>query len=247
MSERENLFRPIHKGLRLMLYQLGAGLQSKDFTDEAESNRFVAQMKKDLGNSLSSCVLCLLRLHSAHEESSIFSHIRPHDPDVVDLVLKEHGQLLKQIGTVSATCDEALKTSEPLRRVEVGDRLVEEVNDLVAHYLAHLNREEELLVPVMWEWFTDDQLSAMRRTLYDHLPLPIFESWMRWSLPAMNTEELVVLFRGLSKEPRDARYPDWVRMAHATLDLQRWVDLRERVDLEFPPPGSDPSKDHAAG
>ncbi|MGD1098810.1 MAG: hemerythrin domain-containing protein [Thermoplasmata archaeon] len=232
MSDRENLFRPIHKGIRTMLYDLGSRLQTTDFADVAESNQFVSQLKKDLEGSLSNCILCLLRAHSGHEENDIFSRLRVHDPDAIDLMMREHAEAARRIYGVAKTCDEILTLTSSARRVEVGDRLDLEVNDLCAFYLSHMNNEEATLVPLLWERFTDEQLRAMRAEFYDNLPLSLFETWMRWTLPSLNQEELVVLFSGLKKGPGTARFPDWVRMAHKTLDVDRWIGLRERVDLD---------------
>jgi len=234
MSDRENLFRPIHKGIRLMLLQSGAGLQATSFEDVNESNRVVLRLKHDLGDSLSNCILCLLNVHTRHEEREIFSKVRAHDPDVVRVVMKEHVEVAMRIHEVSKTCDEVSKLTESDRRIEIGDRLIQEVNEMTASYLSHLNNEEALLVPVMWEWFTDEQLRAMRDVFYRNLPLPLFETWMHWTLPAMNQEELIVLFSGLKQNPESSRYKDWVRLAHETLDPDRWLGLRERVGVELP-------------
>jgi hypothetical protein len=234
MSERENLFRPIHKGIRLMLYQLGSRVQSTNFADVTEGNRFVAQMKHDLGNSLSTCVLCLLRAHSGHEERDIFSKMRLHDPDVIDIMMKEHAEIARRIREVTKIGDEILGVASPDRRIEIGDRLNQEVNDLFVCYLAHLNKEEATLVPAMWERFTDDQLRAMRAEFYDNLPLPLFETWMRWTLPSMNEHELVVLYSGLKKDSAPARFQEWVRLAHMTLDFDRWLALRGHVEVTLP-------------
>ncbi len=231
MSERENLFRPIHKGIRLMLYQLGAQLQATDFLNEATSNRIVERLKRDLGNASANCILCLMSTHSHHEEGDIFSHVRVYDPDAVGIAMKEHADVVSHIHTLSKTCDEVLRLTERNRRIEVGDRLVQETNDVVALYLSHMNNEEALLVPIMWERFTDEQLRAMRQAFYDHIPLPLFETWLRWTLPAMNTEELVVLFSGLKKDPPSARLADWMRLAHENLDIDRWLAIRERAGV----------------
>jgi hypothetical protein len=234
MSERENLFRPIHKGIRSMLYDLGSRLQTTNFADVTESNRFAARLKHDLASSLSNCLLCLLRAHSSHEERDIFAKLQAHDPDVIDLMMKEHAEAALRIHEVSKTCDELISLTSRARRIEVGDRLDLEVNDLFAFYLAHLNNEEATLVPLMWERFTDEELRAMRAQFYDSLPLPLFETWMRWTLPSLNEEELVVLFSGLKADRESARYPDWVRMAHETLDFDRWLGLQERVGVSVP-------------
>ncbi|MGP8072961.1 MAG: hemerythrin domain-containing protein [Thermoplasmata archaeon] len=233
MSERENLFRPIHKGIRLMLYQLGSGLQAQSFTNVEESNEFVARLKRNLGDSLSNCILCLLTIHAHHEEKDIFAKVRVHDSDAVDAVMKEHVEIARLVRSVSATCDELQTMADAKRRIEVGDRLIQEVNELIALYLAHLNNEESLLVPVMWQWFNDDQLREMRRVFYDTLPLSMFETWMRWTLPAMNTDELVILFAGLKTYPESPRIKDWVRLAHEVLDFDRWAALRQGVDLPW--------------
>ncbi len=234
MSERENLFRPIHKGIRLMLYQLGSELQTQSFVDVAQSNIVVGRFKRDLGDSLSNCILCLLSAHARHEEKDIFSQIRVHDKEAVETVMKEHGDVARRIYDFSKLCDELLRNAEPEHRIELGDRLIQEANELVAMYLAHLNNEEGLLVPVMWEWFSDEQLREMRRVFYDSLPLTLFETWMRWTLPAMNQEELVVLYSGLQTAEKNPRTKEWVRLAHETLSFDRWLALRESVSIDLP-------------
>jgi Hemerythrin HHE cation binding domain len=234
MSERENLFRPIHKGIRLMVYELGSRMQTTNFGDVAEGNRFVTRLQHELNDSLSNCILCMLRFHSLHEERDIFTELRAHDPDPVEIVLKEHAEVARRSRGVIKTCQELVAASSTSRRLELGDRLNLEVNDLFTFYLAHLNNEETLLVPLMWQWFTDDQLRAMRAKFYDGLPQPLFETWMRWTLPSMNPEELVVLFSGLKKDPGRRPFGEWVRVAHMVLDFDRWLTLSERVGLPEP-------------
>jgi hypothetical protein len=231
MSERENLFRPIHKGIRMMLYVSGIRLQTADFSDVKKSNEVAARLKRDLADSLSNCLLCMLHAHSAHEEKDIFSEVRRFDPDAVKLMMVEHAEVTRRVHEVAKTCDELVGVTSPARRIEVGDRLNLEVNDLFTFYLAHLNNEEATLVPVMWERFSDEQLRAMRAKFYDSLPLPRFEEWLRWTLPALNVNELVVLYSGLTKDRPSPRFKDWVRMAQETLDPEHWHGLKERVDL----------------
>jgi hypothetical protein len=231
MSERENLFQPIHKGIRSMLYELGSRSQTTNFADVTESNRFARELKHDLGDSLSNCVLCLLRVHSGHEEKDIFHRLRAQDPDVIDLVMKEHAEVGRRIHHVAKTCDELLGLTSPTHRIEVGDRLNLELNDLFVFYLAHLNNEDATLVPVMWERFSDEQLRAMRNQFYGSLPLPLFETWMRWTLPSLNPHELRVLFSGLKTDPAASRFKDWTRLARETLDPSRLRILEDEVGL----------------
>lgn len=157
--------------------------------------------------------------------------MRPFDSDVVDVMLKEHREIAERIGGIARTCDELLALSDPARRIEVGDRLTLDVNDLFALYLAHLNNEEAILVPVMWEHFSDEQLRTLRARFYNTVPLPRFEEWMRWTLPALNPNELVVLLSGMRTDPAPNRYADARRLAEETLDPARWSLLAKKLDI----------------
>ena len=139
--------------------------------------------------------------------------------------------MARRIWNLSKTCDEVLALGSTAHRIEVGDRLNQEANDLFVFYLTHLNNEDATLVPLMWDRFTDDELRAMRAHFYDSLPLSLFETWMRWTLPSLNQHELVVLFSGLKKDRATDRYKEWERLAHETLDPNRWLNLKEQVGL----------------
>jgi len=231
MTDRENLFRPVHKGIRSMLYEFGQLVQTTDFADVDQSNTVARRLKQGLGESVANCVLCLLRSHSTHEEADIFARLQAFDADAVEMMMKEHGEVTRRIQDVASTCDELQGISAPGRRIEVGDRLNLAANDLFAFYLGHLNNEEATLVPLMWERFSDAQLREIRYHFYDRLPLPRFEEWLRWTLPALNLNELTVLFGGLLQEPSTARKADWIRMARETLAPDRYRALANRVGL----------------
>ncbi len=229
MTRRENLFRPIHKGIRSMLCELGLQIGVTDFASVRESNEVVARLEHELSSAASNCILCLLRVHSQHEERDLFSPLRRHDPDVIALMMTEHHEIARRIEALGRTCSELLQTHEGARRIEVGDRLVLESNDLFALYLAHLNNEEATLVPLMWERFTDEELRAMRGRFYNVLPLERFEGWMRWVLPALNLNELEVLVSGMRTDPPPNRYADVVRLCRELLPTERWQQVEPRL------------------
>ena len=229
MTTREILFRPIHKGIRAMVYELGLRLGSADFTDAAESNAIAKDLQHNLMNSAANCVLCLLEAHSRHEEKDFFVPTRKFDRDVVELMMNEHRDISRRILDLGKTCSELLSISEPARRVEIGDRLLLETNDLFASYLAHLNNEEASLVPVMWERFTDEELRRMRAEFYNHISLDRFEIWMRWTLPALNPNELEVLLGGMRSDPPPNRFADAMRLARELLPPSRSAALETRV------------------
>ena len=229
MSERQNIFRPIHKGIRSMLYAHAREMQTVDFAQTDTSNKVVTELQHDLGNSLSNCILCLMSVHSRHEERDILSKLKPHDPDAVALVMKEHGELAQAIRDVGALCDQMLRLTDGQDRVRFGERLQTESDALFAQYMVHLSHEEDWVVPVMWQWFSDTELDAMRAGFYNSLPLPLFETWMRWTLPALNPHELGVFVKGMA-DPTPSRLPELLQIAETVLPSDRWNALRATLN-----------------
>ena len=212
-----------------MIYALGQQLGVTDFTNLAESNELAKQLKQDLTNSASNCILCLLQAHSVHEDKDFFAAVRRFDEEPVKVMAAEHAVIVRRIYGVARLCDELLAVSDPTRRIELGDRLVLEANDLFAFYLAHLNNEEALLVPVMWENFSDSQLRALRAQFYNTIPLAAFEEWMRWTLPALNANELILLLSGMKTDPPPNRFANAMRVAEETVPADRWLVVQGRV------------------
>ena len=226
MSQRPNLFLPIHKGIRSMLYSAATRLQSMDFEDLERSNAFVKEMKHDLGDSLSNCLLCLLSVHSSHEEKDIFSQLHAHDPGAVKMVMKEHGELARRVQELSDTCDQILATSDRSEHLRLGERLGLESTELFSYYMVHLAHEDDWVVPVMWQWFSDEQLNAMRAGFYNNLPISLFETWMRWTLPALTPSELRNFVAAARHDPPPNRFDDLLRIAESSLEPAAWRRLQ---------------------
>lgn len=92
-----------------------------------------------------------------------------------------------------------------------------------------------MIVPVMWEHFTDTELRAMRIQFYTSIPVPRLEAWMRWSLPAFNLNELVVFFRGMKEQAPADLLRELTRMAGEYVDPVRWESARKQVGLSGRP------------
>ena len=229
MTMRENLFRPIHKGIRLMIYESGLRLATTDFANLPESNDTVGLLRRDLDSSSSNCMLCMLRVHADHEENDLFGPVRPYAATTVDELVVQHGEIVRQIESIARTCDEIERTQDTRQRVDLGDRLNLECNRLFTFFLGHLIDEETKIVPIMWEKFTDEQLRGLRSQFYNRIPLERFDDWMRWTIPALNLSELLVFLLGMRAEPVPNRYAEAMRIAKETLDDTRWRALETQV------------------
>jgi Hemerythrin HHE cation binding domain len=161
-TPREDIFTPIHKGIRSMIYDLGTKLQKTDFTDVAATNAILTQLKHNLQSANSTCIVCMLHEHGGHEDQSIFPQLAPFDSNAVDVMIQEHVEITQQMVEISKVADELSQLNDKGQRIEMSNQLNSMVNNLLASYLVHLNNEEATLLPLTWKYLTDDQIRAIR-------------------------------------------------------------------------------------
>jgi len=73
MTATVDIFTPIHKALRSMLYGLSSRLQTNDFSDLGTTKTLVNDLENDFAIAqLAGCNLCVLSQHAMDEETTIF-------------------------------------------------------------------------------------------------------------------------------------------------------------------------------
>jgi hypothetical protein len=168
-------------------------------------------------------------MHYRHEEEDIFPEIGALDGEIVEMMRRDHRMIAHHSQRVQGICDELLATTDTNRRVDLGNRLYLEVNDLFAFFLAHMTNEEAILVPITWEHFTDEQLRSLRGRFYYRIPSEKFDEWMRWTLPALNPDELAVLLSGLMTDPPPNRFAEAMRVAVERLSPRVLAKIESEV------------------
>jgi hypothetical protein len=198
MKGTEDLFTPIHKAIRSMIYNVGGRLQTNDFADVDASGPLLADLEHEFSTAMSSgCVLCLLHHHASDEEKEVFPPVSKHDSELVQGLIEDHHDLARRLGVITKMAREIPKMPRPKERVQSGIALNQAANEFFAAYMSHMNREEEKLVPLMREHFTDDQMRAMRGAIMGAMPRERLAVILRWMLPSLNVEELTAMLGGM--------------------------------------------------
>jgi hypothetical protein len=232
MTATEDLFTPIHKAIRSMIYNVGGRLQSSDFTDVAASKPLLADLEHEFSAAMSSgCALCLLHQHASDEETGIFPPVAKHDAALVQAFIEDHHVLARQLEAITKMARELPLKAQPEERVQLGITLNQKVNVFFAAYINHMNREEEKLVPLMRDRFTDDQMRTMRGAIMGGMPPDRLASILRWMLPSLNVIELTGMLAGIkaSSPPQVLQFVSGI--AAERVDPQRWQTVKERVGI----------------
>lgn len=133
---------PIHKALRLMIYDVGGRLQTTDFSDSAQSQLLLNELIYEFSSALSaSCMLCLLHSHATAEDLYLFPAVEESDSILISELLKDHREFAAELRNISSMCDELKGVEASAQRITAGKTLTLAVNDFFARYMTHLVRE----------------------------------------------------------------------------------------------------------
>ena len=232
MTATQDLFTPIHKGLRSMLYGLSGRLQTNDFADLAATKSLVNDLENDFAIARSAgCVLCVLSQHANDEETSIFPDVAKAGNELITTLIEEHHDLARREKSIARSAHALLAVENPEGRADAGIRLNQSANELFAAYIAHMNREETDLVPWMKEHFSDAQMGAMRGAIMGRTPPDRMSTILGWMLPSLNVWELSGLIREIKSTAPPQAFKTITDMCEARIDPARWNTVKQTVGI----------------
>ncbi len=232
MPGSEDLFTPIHKGLRAMLYDLSGRVQTHDFQDVEATQRLATQLESDFEVARSAgCALCIMSHHATDEDTFIFAPAAQHANALVTELIRDHRQLYQQELDLARQVHAIAAMAGAEERVRAGVVLNQGTNALLGAYLVHMNREEEELVPILQANFTDPEQAAMRGAIIARLPPDRIFAILGWMLPALNAEELVTFLTSIRAGAPPPLMQKVVDLASARVDPARWQTVRTRMGL----------------
>lgn len=177
-NERIDVYRNIHKGIRVMLFDLVRASGRTDFTDAAA----VAQLQADVKD-----VFELLESHAHNEDLFLMPLVVDADPRLANEFAAAHqDQEARLPGLLAAL--EAIDASAPDAESR-GHAFVVQFSRVAGELLTHMADEELVLNPALWAAKTDAQIHDAEQRLVGSIPPEKMARYLRWMLPAMNPSE----------------------------------------------------------
>ncbi|MGI0130754.1 MAG: hemerythrin domain-containing protein [Thermoplasmata archaeon] len=232
MKGAEDLFTPIHKAIRSMIYSVGGRLQTNDFADVESSRPLLADLEHEFSTAISAgCILCIVHQHGTDEEAEVFPHVGKLGSELVQALITDHHDFTRRLISITKNSRELLALESPQDRIRAGVALNQEANDFFAAYFAHMNREEQRLVPLMREHFTDDQMRAMRGAIMGGLPPDRLAAILGWMFPALDVDELTGMVMGAKVGMPPEVFRRMAGLAEQRVPPERWQIVRGRVGI----------------
>ncbi len=230
MTGTADLFTPVHKGLRAMLYDLSDRLQAHDFADLGATKTLARDLENDFQVAQSAgCVLCGLAFHAVEEEAHIFPPAQKVGNGLIPILIEEHHDLSRREVEIANDTHALLELSGASERISAGTALNQKVNDLLVAYFAHMNREEVELVPLLRDGFTDAEQGAWQGAIVRSFPPDRMMALLSWMLPAMNVTELTEFMGALQRGAPPPVVKAVADLGAAKVDSARWNAARGRA------------------
>lgn len=150
---RFNLFKSVHKGLRALLADTLIQLQQTDFLIEAQANATFERIK---------LVLLLMHRHTKWEEDIVFQKLGTAAISMTSYFTSQHyhtDALTLNMDILICGFEEAKTLTE---KEVVANSLLNAFIEFSAYNFNHMNMEEQLINPLLWQTYSDQELHELQ-------------------------------------------------------------------------------------
>ena len=185
---RIDLYRNVHKGQRAHLFGLAVELGRADQEDAETIGTLARRLRATLAE---------LRRHADNEERFIHPLLRARAPKVAAMLEREHEELEPALAEVEAMLEGF--DSAPGNRFAAAPELYRAWCRMLSSYLAHIDAEERLGMPALWNTCTDDEILAVIRAFVASRTATEQLDDLRSQAPALSPQERSALVASVMK------------------------------------------------
>jgi hypothetical protein len=210
-----NLYREVHKGLRWALGELVDETGSLDVTDQEA----IAAMR-----ALFADLDMMLTTHHSHEEIGrlgelISDHV---DADTARSIQDAHDW------SDAALADLRIRVAS-VQSGQDAATLYDAVVEFVAGYLAHMNDEEQVVMPSLNAGADPSELGRIVMQIRMSVPPPDMCTFLRYMLPAMNPDERTSTLGGMKMGAPPEIFAMFWAVAEQALDERDLAVVATRI------------------
>jgi hypothetical protein len=222
-----DIYAPVHKGLRMALSRLLIRLGAVDALERGAVATLMADLRAQM---------ILSAAHLDHEEREIHAALEARAPGAAADLYADHDRHRASF-TLIEMAIVAVEAATPDRRRAPLHRLYLAFTRFLADDLAHMAEEEEVILPVLQDLFTDGELMAIEGRIGACLTPDRMIAYAQLMIPASSpAERLALLTRAREGMIRDGSQPEAFAGllnfgAKPSLPRDQWEALVRDLDL----------------
>jgi hypothetical protein len=215
--QRMKTYDAPHKGLRKALSQLSLLAGKTDYSNAPEINELY-QLGQD--------VFSLLHTHAADENEVTLAELETRCPTCSQHDVEDHQKLHQKQDKLEQLLSQIHSQSQAGSNLsQYGAEFYLALSEFHGIYLEHTAEEERVTQPLLWKYFTDEELAAHRARIMAKNPPRTLLTWFRFVIPAQNHAERVGLLSGFKKMAPGPFFEEGIAVVQKVLTAKEYKEL----------------------
>lgn len=210
-----------HKGLRNALSQLQLLAGKTDYSNHREVEQLY---------SLGDDVFKVLTIHATDENEVTLAELEQrcpgcsqHDVDDHEQIHLAQDRLEKLLGGIYANSKAGQDVTED------GEEFYLAFSEFHGIYLEHTAEEERVTQPMLWKYFSDEELASHRGKIMAKNPPQTLLIWFRFVIPSQSHKERVGLLTGFKKMAPEPFFNEGMQVIKQVLNEREFKELNKDV------------------
>jgi hypothetical protein len=220
MSERFDIYRNIHMGLRACMMEVLLAVGRMDPDDIAELGTVLGQVR---------FLLRFCQLHLKKEEKFVHPAMEARAPGSTTHIASDHGDHLKAFEELEAAVV-AVEQAPDGARLKPVLALYKQLALFVGENFVHMHIEETDHNEVLWRTHCDQEIIAIEHAIIGSLAPEDKPLTLRWMLPALSPQVRAMMVGMLRANLPAEAIAGIMAMLKANLSDTNWRKLTEALD-----------------
>jgi hemerythrin-like domain-containing protein len=221
MPPQIDLYTGIHKGQRSYMSKFSKRAGTLDMNAPEALTKLVTNYNELVEH---------FRVHADLEEQHIHTLLYDRIPEGAKDLEEDHGRQEQMLEDLAKHLRSLLEKPVKFeKREEVALEFYRGFNRFISVYLAHINKEEEVIQPSLWKLCTPGELLNAFNTIIASMEPRMLMLNLGIMIPAMNIDERITLLNSIKSSAPPEAYRGVTELAERVLNPGDWLDLRKRL------------------
>ncbi|MFW9808501.1 MAG: hemerythrin domain-containing protein [Candidatus Thorarchaeota archaeon] len=169
----------------------------------------------------------VLHVHAAAEEEFVFPHIEEKDSGLFDRLNRDHQSFTPIMDSLEQQVKDLIADEERTMR---GNEVAQTFNDFVVKYSEHMQVEEKIAMPILWEVLKDNQIIEIIGKMSMKPAPEVSQYFLPYLVQATNPMERIGIISGMKSFMPAAVFQGAIQIVQKALSAEDWDALRQALE-----------------
>ena len=218
-EQRMEMYRPIHKAIRHLLYSTAHQVGAADFRDEGAARETLDKLDRTIS---------MLKEHAGHENRFVHPPLESRVPGITKPFDKDHDDEERIYAQLEQLAAQILSSGGD-QPTALGNQVYALFNSFIGSYLAHLDKEETELEKALLDHFTDEELMNMEQNIMGSVAPQQMGEWLGVICSSLNADELTGMLGGMKATAPPQVVEGMLKLAEQAMPTDTWQKVRARI------------------